>query len=124
MLVNQSRAGGQPEGPREKSAVSARIGKLQKVPLRDIWPGEAPDFTTWLAENLDLLGEALGLRLSLLEREGDVGPFAADIVAVDEGGRGERAHLRHALREERGESSRPSAGRWSGTAWRGAGRAG
>lgn len=47
--------------------MSARIGKLQKVPLRDIWPGEAPDFTTWLAENLDLLGEALGLRLSLLD---------------------------------------------------------
>lgn len=54
--------------------------------MRDIWLGEARDFTTWLAENLDLLGEALGLRLSLLEREGDVGPFAADIVAVDEDG--------------------------------------
>lgn len=67
-------------------AVTARIGKLQKVPLRDIWPGEARGFTAWLAENLDLLGEALGLRLSLLAREGDVGPFAADIVAVDEGG--------------------------------------
>lgn len=44
---------------------------------------EARDFTAWLSENLDLLGETLGLQLSLLEREAAVGPFSADILADD-----------------------------------------
>ena len=35
----------------------------QPVPIRNVWPGEASDFTPWLAEedNLAQLGEALGL---------------------------------------------------------------
>lgn len=36
------------------------ISRLESVPLRDLWPAEARDFTTWLAENLDFLGEARG----------------------------------------------------------------
>jgi len=41
------------------------IGRLQKVDLRELWPDEARDFTAWLAENLDILGESLGITLSL-----------------------------------------------------------
>jgi len=33
------------------------VGRLEQVPLRAIWPNEARDFTTWLTENLDFLGE-------------------------------------------------------------------
>jgi hypothetical protein len=62
------------------------IGRLQKVHLRELWPDEARDFTAWLAENLDILEESLGITLSLEERESKVGPFAADIVAADEQG--------------------------------------
>jgi hypothetical protein len=35
------------------------ISRLESVSLRELWPNEARDFTTWLAENLDFLGEAL-----------------------------------------------------------------
>jgi hypothetical protein len=30
------------------------ISRLRSVPPRELWPREARDFTTWLAENLDL----------------------------------------------------------------------
>jgi len=59
------------------------IGRLTRVDLRELWPHEGRDFTTWLSENLDLLGETLGLQLSLVEREASAGPFSADILADD-----------------------------------------
>jgi hypothetical protein len=62
------------------------IGKLEKVPLRTIWHDEAQDFTAWLADNLEFLNEALGLSLSLIEREAAAGPFSADVLAEDTNG--------------------------------------
>jgi hypothetical protein len=60
------------------------LGNIQKVALRDVW-GLEPEFTRWLAEekNLSLLGEELGIDLSLVEVESDVGDFNADILAVE-----------------------------------------
>ena len=57
------------------------LGRLKKVNLRDVWLGEASDFTPWLAEkeNLDLLGDTLGMEMELLAQEKDVGPYSADI---------------------------------------------
>lgn len=62
------------------------ISRLESVPLRELWANEAKDFTTWLAENLDFLGEKLGLEFSIVEREASVGPFSADILAEDSNG--------------------------------------
>ncbi len=64
-----------------------RLGRLERVELRDIWLSEAVDFTPWLAreENLTLLGEALGLDLVLEAQEKPVGPFRADILCKDLG---------------------------------------
>ncbi len=59
------------------------IGRLERVDLRELWRHEARDFTTWLSENLDLLGETLGMQLSLQEIEAAAGPFSADILADD-----------------------------------------
>jgi hypothetical protein len=59
------------------------IGRLERVPLREVWRNEAHNFTTWLADNLDLLGECLHRQLTLVSREAGVGPFSADIVAED-----------------------------------------
>lgn len=58
-----------------------RLGKIEEVPLRRIWPNEARDFTPWLAkqENLDDLGDLLGLSLVEAEQEVSVGSFSADI---------------------------------------------
>ena len=60
-----------------------QLARLKAVPLRDVWPGEAADFTPWLAEpaNLKLLSETLGIELEDTETEKWVGSFSADIVA-------------------------------------------
>jgi hypothetical protein len=63
-----------------------QISRLEKVPLRQLWAHEARDFTSWLAQNLDLLGEKLNIGLTLLEQEASAGPFSADILAEDGSG--------------------------------------
>lgn len=62
------------------------IGKLQRVPLRQVWEHEAYDFTAWLQENIDVLNEALDLTLVNVDREQAAGSFSIDLVAEDEGG--------------------------------------
>ncbi len=61
------------------------LGRLQKVELREAWTSESGDFTPWLAkeENLNLLGEAVGIELELESQEKEVGPFRADILCKD-----------------------------------------
>lgn len=59
------------------------LGKIQNIDVKDVWQNETSDFTPWLAENLDLLGEELGLRLELDRTEARVGDFSLDILARD-----------------------------------------
>jgi hypothetical protein len=63
------------------------LGRLEPVPLRGVWPNEASDFTPWLAENLDELGQAVGLALELRQREHPVGRYALDLLLEDAQGR-------------------------------------
>jgi len=58
-----------------------KLGKLERVDVRKAWSHEAHDFTPWLAESLDRLGEELGIELEFEGREVHVGPYRADIVA-------------------------------------------
>ena len=62
------------------------IGKLERVPLREVWEHEAHDFTQWLQENIDVLNTALDLNLVNVDREQAAGSFSIDLVAEDEGG--------------------------------------
>lgn len=62
------------------------IGKLQRVPLRDVWKHEARDFTMWLENNIDVLNDAVDLQLSKVEREQSAGTFNVDLVAEDQDG--------------------------------------
>ena len=62
------------------------IGKIERVPLRQVWRHEALDFTTWLEQNIDALSEVLDLSLSSAEREQSAGDFSVDIVAEDGSG--------------------------------------
>ena len=47
------------------------------------WKHEALDFTPWLAENLNELSAAIGVKLECDQKEAQVGPFACDILATD-----------------------------------------
>jgi hypothetical protein len=63
-----------------------KIGKLQRVELREVWSSEAFDFTPWLQDNLDALNELIDLTLTSAEKEQTAGDFAVDLVAEDETG--------------------------------------
>jgi hypothetical protein len=67
-------------------ARASAIGKIERVPLREVWPHEAYDLTTWLQENIDVLNEVLDLSLSNVEREQAAGAFSVDLTAEDDGG--------------------------------------
>jgi len=63
------------------------IGKLESVPLRELWKHEELDFSAWLENNIETLSEALGLTLTLVQREKTAGAFQVDLVAEDADGR-------------------------------------
>jgi hypothetical protein len=59
------------------------FGNLERVPARSGWPHEAHKSTPWLAENVELLGDALGLPLELKAREHQVGRYSLDLLLAD-----------------------------------------
>ena len=61
------------------------FGEIKLVDVRDVWPNEATNFTPWLENNIDRLGQALGIEIEVQEREADVGDFSLDIMAKDLG---------------------------------------
>lgn len=62
------------------------IGKIQRVPLREVWRHEAHDFTQYLQNNLDVLNSVLDINLVSAEREQAAGAFSVDLVAEDDSG--------------------------------------
>ena len=60
---------------------ASQIGKLKRVPLREVWKHEAYDFTQWLQDNIDVLNDALDLNLVNVDREQTAGSFSIDLVA-------------------------------------------
>ncbi|SRR5690625_2875025 len=62
------------------------VGKIERRPLREVWPYEASRFTPWLVENIDVVGEAIGVELVSAEREQPAGSFSLDILAEDQNG--------------------------------------
>ena len=62
-----------------------KLGKFEKLDLRTCWKKEDTEFTPWLAqeENIQLLGETIGLELEVQSQEENVGPFRADILCTD-----------------------------------------
>lgn len=63
------------------------LGTLKEITdLRSIWPHEASlNFTPWVAENVDLLADAVGLDITVDETESSVGDFNVDIYASETG---------------------------------------
>ena len=61
-------------------ATKSELGTLQYIEPRNVWEHEAYDFTPWLEENVDLLGDALGLDIEITGREVAVGNFSLDLL--------------------------------------------
>ena len=58
---------------------------IEYLDVRNMWKDEAIDFTPWLADHLDMLNDALGVTLELVQKEKPVGPFYCDILAREVG---------------------------------------
>ncbi|MCQ3804881.1 MAG: DUF4268 domain-containing protein [bacterium] len=56
------------------------IGTLEGVAVHKVWPREAGDFTPWLAANVQLVSDAMGMDLELDDQEVSVGNYRADLV--------------------------------------------
>jgi len=69
------------------SAVAPRttvaLSRLEAMDPRDVWSDEARDFTPWLMENAQYLGEVLGIDVEFESREHPVGAFSLDIFGRD-----------------------------------------
>lgn len=61
------------------------FGEIEYIALRTIWPYEALNFTPWLQENIQKLGEVLGMDLEIVACEASVGNFSLDLLARDVG---------------------------------------
>lgn len=59
------------------------LGRLTVVPPRQVWPHEALNFTPWLLQNVDVLGDLLGMDLELDVAEHPVGDFSLDLIGRD-----------------------------------------
>ena len=75
------------------------LGRISEVNVRDIWPDEAHNFTRWLAEqeNLNLLGNELGIHMEVLQQEATVGRYRLDILAREAGGTGRKISIENQL---------------------------
>lgn len=67
--------------------MSDPLAKFEAVALREVWRREDGDFTPWLADNLSMLGDALGLPLEHQDTESwlDGLPYRVDLVAASDG---------------------------------------
>ena len=65
--------------------MNKNIGNLKLLDVRTLWQNESAEFTPWLAqeENIERLGNALGIELEAEGIEVAVGPYSADILARD-----------------------------------------
>lgn len=62
------------------------LSRMEPVAIRKIWPHEEHTFTPWLADNLDLLNDTLGMDWVLVGTEQDVpGAGRADIIVQQSG---------------------------------------
>ena len=68
------------------------IGRLEFEPVRAVFrdasvlPAADRHFTTWLEQHLEVLGERLGIELTLVQREKAVGEFNVDLLCEDGNG--------------------------------------
>ena len=108
---------------RSSSQMTTPDEGMEYVDVHERWRYEDRHFTPWLADNLHMLGGALGMNLKLVQTEKPVGPFFCDILAKERGS-GVAGRYREPVGVDRPQPSRSAAhlrGR-AGRANRGMGR--
>jgi hypothetical protein len=63
--------------------LAKEFGKVTPLPIREVWKHEAQNFTPWLLENAELLGEALGMDLEIKNAEHPVCNYSLDLIGED-----------------------------------------
>lgn len=58
-----------------------KVGTIENVAIREVWPRESADFTPWLRRHIGELDKVLGLGLTNPQSEVGAGDFSIDIVA-------------------------------------------
>jgi hypothetical protein len=56
---------------------------IEEIPLKEYFKREDRDFTPWLQENIQILGEAIGLEILDAETEVPIGNYRLDILASE-----------------------------------------
>ena len=66
--------------------ITLEFGKLKEVDVRELWKHEQYNFSEWLAkeENIEMLGDEVGVTFSEIRKEVFVGAYRCDVVAQDE----------------------------------------
>lgn len=59
------------------------IGRLNRLPFREVWKDEARDFTPWLRAHIDQLAEELNMTLETQDTEVAVGKYFLDLLATN-----------------------------------------
>jgi hypothetical protein len=63
------------------------LGRLERLDLKSFWGEQLPDLTPWFLQNIDLLGETLGIDITPLEQEVNVDTGAFKVLGSDATGR-------------------------------------
>src|SRR5215207_3789573 len=81
--------GGRSEGARVARTEIERLGlgRLERLDLKSFWGEQLPDLTPWFLQNIDLLGETLGIDITPVEQEVNVDTGAFKVLGADATGR-------------------------------------
>jgi hypothetical protein len=63
------------------------LGRLERLDLKSFWGEQLPDLTPWFLQNIDLLGETLGIDITPVEQEINVETGAFKVLGTDATGR-------------------------------------
>lgn len=75
-----------------------QLGRIERRDPREAWASESDDFTPWLAANIELLADALGVgELEVEGTEIPVGGFRLDLLARESGPAGRRVAVENQL---------------------------
>src|SRR5262245_19974186 len=78
----------------ERSGMAARmemerlgLGRLERLDLRSFWGEQLPDLTPWFVQNVDLLGQTLGIDITPTQHEPQVDGGGFNVLGTDALGR-------------------------------------